>query len=125
MPKTKAEEKSIALVMKFERKSGRHPEKAKSRSGYDIKSGNRCIEVKGRTEDELPSEVKTNKFMLKSLGKNIKNYYVYIVFSIKKKPKLLILPSEVVFTNLDIDSVLTLNPKNIKKENPSLEILDL
>lgn len=125
MPKSKAEIQSTKLVMRFERKEGRHPQITKRGSGYDIKSDSRCIEVKGKTKSSLPGSVKMNKSVLRTLGKNVKNYYIYIVYDLKKKPKLLILPSEVIFSYLGIDPLLILHPKKIRKSEPSLRVMEL
>ncbi|MBL7131324.1 MAG: DUF3883 domain-containing protein [Candidatus Omnitrophica bacterium] len=118
------ERKAIDMVMEFERQEGRNPKEIKL-GGYDIKSGNRCIEVKGSSDNNIPSFIWINRTILKKLGKDVINYYIYIVYDIKRKPKLLILPSDLIFSNLEIDPFLLLYPNRIKKSNTELKIIDI
>lgn len=48
MGNKEVEQKAIEYVMDWEKKKGRNPQEV-SKCGYDIKSGERCIEVKGRS----------------------------------------------------------------------------
>jgi len=97
------EQKAIAHVMEYEKKQNRKPEDvSKQKCGYDIKSGDRCIEVKGQSGRKA-SWIWINNSIVRKLGKDLSNYYVYIVYDIKDKPKLKILEPDVIFKNLKID----------------------
>lgn len=118
------ERKAIELVKEFERKHGRQPKEIKA-GGYDIKSGNRCIEVKGSSDKNIPSFVWISRTILRKLGEDVINYYIYIIYDIKRKPKLLILPSKIIFSNMEIDPLLIIFPNRIKKLNPKIEIIEI
>lgn len=118
------ERKAIELVKKFEIKQGRQPKELRA-SGYDIKSGKRCIEVKGSSDKNVPSFIWISRTILKKLGEDVINYYIYIVYDIKRKPKLLILTSKIIFSNMEIDPLLIVFPNKIKKANPKIEIIEI
>jgi len=95
------EKEAVDYVIKYEKKHKRNPKDvSKNRVGYDILSDGRQIEVKG-----LGSR---NPFVLyninniKALQKE-KNYWLYVVFDVKTKPKLLKLPKYEVLKNLHFE----------------------
>lgn len=118
------ERKAIELVKEFEIKQGRQPKEIRA-GGFDIKSGDRCIEVKGVSDKNIPSFIWISRTILKKLGEDVINYYIYIVYDIKRKPKLLILPSKIIFSNMEIDPLLIVFPNKIKKANPKIEIIEM
>jgi hypothetical protein len=81
--------KAIDLVLDYERKQGRNPEDVsnnRKHPGYDIKSNNRMIEVKGVGESwntyNWQSLYRTEYECLKN---NPSNFYLYIVKFIDKE----------------------------------------
>ena len=120
------EQKAMKIVMKYERKQGREPKDvSRTRCGYDIKSGKRCIEVKGKAQEgRVPQWISLYKRVISKLGKKVMNYYIYIVYDIdrkKGKPKLIILPPKVILSNLEIDTNFILFPKKILKKNKDIK----
>lgn len=116
------EQKAMEIVMRYERKQGRKPKDvSKTRCGYDIKSGNRCIEVKGESSKRA-SWVWINNSIVRKLGKKLANYYVYIVYDIKNKPKLKTLEPNVIFKNLKIDTVFLLETGAINKYGKDVKL---
>jgi len=91
--------------------------------GYDVKSGNRYIEVKSRYKSEIQPFITLNKTLLRTLGKKLVNYYVYAVYDMKRKPKLVIIPPDDIFKNLETDVSLKIRGKVYNKNKP--EILKL
>lgn len=81
---------AVKIVKRFETlRTKKEPEEKKERCGYDIKSGNRLIEVKGMKSKE-PHAVAVNVNIKKKLS--MPNYYIYIVNKIcNKQPKMKIL----------------------------------
>lgn len=69
-----SDKKSKEVVIRYEKKKGRNPEIQKAYVGYDIKSGNRLIEVKPATR----SYFDLTEPEYKAMSKN-KNYWVYLV----------------------------------------------
>jgi hypothetical protein len=51
------------------------------------------------------------KLFLK-LGKNVSNYYIYVVFDIKNRPKLKIIPPETILANLEIETSFFIKAKS-------------
>ncbi len=91
--KGKVERSAVEFVKDYERKQGRDPIVLKQGSGYDIQSGDRQIEVKGRSAGKDAGVfVLMNENNIMALQKN-KNWYLYIVYDLKegKTPKLKIL----------------------------------
>ena len=121
----KVEDKAIDFVMKYEQKAGREPRRLPDGKSYDIKSTQRCIEVKGLTCKDLPSNISIHPTILKKLRGDVSHYYIYIVYDIDIQPKLFIMPSSIIFSHLEIDPKLILHPKNIKKNNPNLKEINL
>ena len=109
----KLEDKAIQLVIKYEKKQGRKPERIKK--CYDVKSGNRYIEVKGSRSGKSPSFILVYPSFLWTLGKNIGRYYIYFVYNIKKNknPKLLIIPPDIIFKSLRLSTKILLPRKAI------------
>ena len=121
MGKLDVEKKAMNIVMKYEKKQGRNPKDvSKNRIGYDIKSGGRCIEVKGQSTKRA-EWIWINNTVIRKLGKEISNYYVYIVYDINKKPKLKILEPDVIFKNLVVDTMFKLNSKVVNEFGINVE----
>ena len=110
-------DKAMELVIKYERQQGRNPVVVdQTKCGYDIRSERRCIEVKGREKDRV-QWINFHKTMVKKLGKDILNFYLYLVCNIWNEPKLLIFPPTLVISNLEIDTNYILYPSKVLKEN--------
>ena len=79
---SKAEKQAIEYVMKIEMEKGNNPRnRSKDKMGYDIESGNKRIEVKGRSGDKA-SIVHFNQYNFASMQEAIregKEYLLYIV----------------------------------------------
>ncbi len=113
------EELSIKYVIKFEKLQGRKPiDVSKRRIGYDIKSGNRYIEVKSRPRAKIQPFLTLHNALLRKLGRGLSHYYVYVVYDMKKKPKLIIIPPEIIFKNLETEVKLLLRKKIYSKIKP-------
>lgn len=116
------EQKAMKIVMEYEKIQGRKPKDvSKTRCGYDIKSGNRCIEVKGQSS-ERASWIWITPTIVRNLGKKIGNYYIYIVYDIKNKPKLKILEPDAIFKNLKIDTLFLLKDEVINKYGKDIKL---
>jgi len=119
---TTVEQKSMKIVMEYERAQGRKPKDvSRTKCGYDIKSGDRCIEVKGESKKRA-SRIWINNSIVRNLGKNLSNYYVYIVYDIKSNPKLKILEPDVIFKNLKIDTKFRLTTAVINQYGKDVEL---
>lgn len=102
------EQKAMKIVIKYEKLQGREPrDVSKTRCGYDIQSGNRCIEVKGQSSKRA-DWIWITPTIVRNLGKKLANYYIYIVYDIKNKPRLKILEPDIIFKNLEIDTLFLL-----------------
>ncbi len=113
------EEISIKYVIKYEKKIGNNPvDVSKKRIGYDIKSGKKFIEVKSRPGEKIQPFITLNNHLLRSIGKGLANYYIYIIYNMREKPKLVIVPPEIIFKNLETDTVLLLRSKVYNKIKP-------
>ena len=98
MPNT-VEQRAMQIVMKYEKKQNRNPKDvSKTRCGYDIQSDGRCIEVKGMSSKNA-GWFWINNSIVRNLGKNLANYWVYIVYDMKQKLKLKIL-NQILFLNI-------------------------
>lgn len=111
------EDKAVELVMKYERRQGRQPRRLKDGGCYDIKSSQRCIEVKGSSDKKCPSNILLYPSILNKLGGDISHYYIYIVYDMGRKPKLFIMQSKIIFLNLAVEPKLILHPARIKTDN--------
>ena len=108
------EKRAMKLVMHFEHKQGRKPQDVShSGCGYDIKSGSRLIEVKGMSHHKGDFIYLYKKLFLK-LGKGVSNYYIYVVFDIKNKPKLKIIPPKIILANLEIENSFFIKAKSYR-----------
>lgn len=109
------EQKAMKLVMAYEQKEGRIPKDvSRTRCGYDLKSGDRCIEVKGQSSIK-PEFIYLYKKTLQNLQDDILHYYIYIVYDIRSEdPKLRILPPEKVFGNMEIEPQFLIRAKTFK-----------
>ena len=77
----KVEDKAIDFVMKYEQKAGREPKRLPDGKSYDIKSTQRCIEVKGLTCKDLPSNIQIHPTILKKLRGDVSHYdYLGVLF---------------------------------------------
>lgn len=122
MPR-EVEQKAMKLVIDFECKQGRKPKDVShSGCGYDIESSGRLIEVKGMSHPKGDFIYLYKKLLLK-LGKNVSSYYIYVVFDIKNKPKLKIIPPEVILSNLEIDTSFFIRAKSYK-DIPIKELIE-
>lgn len=112
---SKTEKRAMMLVMDYERKQGRNPEDvSKKKCGYDIKSDNRLIEVKGQSAKK-PDFISLYKQALNKLGDNTIHYYIYLVYDLKERPKLKILPPEKIFGNIEIEASFFIRGKVFKE----------
>jgi hypothetical protein len=113
------EEESIKYVIKYERSQGRKPmDVSKKGLGYDIKSGNRYIEVKSRPKGNIQAFINLHNHLLRSIGKKLSNYYIYIVYDMQKAPKLVIVPPDLVLKNLETFVILRVRGKVYRKIKP-------
>ncbi|KKU29936.1 hypothetical protein A3G55_01315 [Candidatus Giovannonibacteria bacterium RIFCSPLOWO2_12_FULL_44_25] len=111
---SRTEKQAIEIVMEYERKNGRKPEEVSNKKcGYDIKSGDRFIEVKGQKAKQ-PDVIGLYKTTLSKLGDNILHYFIYLVYDIKSNPKLKILPPEKIFGNIEMEQQFIIRGKIFK-----------
>ena len=113
--------KAVKLVLNYERKRRWKASPAKAGSGYDILSvkgkNKKFIEVKGQSAIK-PRYVGFHKYTFRKVGQvseDMEKYFLYIVYNIKKKPKLKIIPSSLIFRNLEIDANFFLPAGVIRK----------
>lgn len=105
----------MKIVMDYERKQGRHPEDvSRKKIGYDVKSDDRCIEVKGQS-DKRASWIWINNSIVRNLGKDLSNYYIYVVHDMKNEPKLKILDPNDIFKHLRIDTMFLLSTADVNE----------
>ncbi len=92
--------------------------------GYDLKSGNRLIEVKGKKRGiDKPTRISLHQSLLKKRWKDGKKYYIYFVYNLNDKPKMKIIPPEKIFPNLKIESKYVLKGKYIRdKEIQEIDV---
>ena len=103
--KNNTAEKAMGLAIKYEKKRGCNLIKDVSKKGvgYDFKSGKRLIEVKGFYNERYPV-ISLYKRLKKQLGKEIKNYYIYVIYDIDSfSPKLKILTPSVLKGKIEKD----------------------
>lgn len=113
------EEKSIQYIIRYEKSQRRNPQDvSKKRLGYDIKSGNRYIEVKSRPKSKIQSFIALHNHLLRSIGRGLVSYYIYIVYDMKNHPKLVIVPPEIVLKNLETKVSLIIRGKVYNKIKP-------
>ena len=116
------EQKAVNIVLKYEKKQGRKPiNVSRDKCGYDIKSDDRFIEVKGTKGKKAGWFLITNT-IVRTLGKNLSNYYVYIVYDINENPKLKILDPDDIFKNLKIDTNFLIPAKAVTKYGKDVAI---
>lgn len=85
------EEKAVRIVVKYEKNEGRDAcdvRKNIPKTGVDVVSLGRYIEVKGSTA-EILSGVNMGVYNLDAAKNYTDKYWLYIVYGIPKKPKLL------------------------------------
>lgn len=116
-------EKAVKKVIQFEKTRGWKAQISFDKnSGYDVisvnlknKSQYRCIEVKGKLGQNFGA-INLYIKLKQKLGKDKKNYYIYIVQNIEKhKPKVKIISPKLIFKHLKIKKILVLEPKYYKK----------
>lgn len=113
------EEKSIKYVINYEKSKGRNPVDVSIKHiGYDIKSGKRFIEVKSRPKSKIQPFIKLHNSLLRSIGKGLVNYYLYIVYDMDENPKLVIVPPEKILANLETEVSLLIRGKVYSKIKP-------
>ena len=113
------EEISIQYVIKYEKSQKRKPiDVSKKGAGYDMKSGSRYIEVKSRPGSNIQPFITLHNHLLRSIGKGLSKYYIYIVYDMKKDPKLVIIPPEVVLKNLETKVNLFIRRKVYNRIKP-------
>ncbi len=116
------EQKAMDIVMNYEKLQGRKPENVcRTRCGYDIKSSDRCIEVKGQSSQRA-GWIWISNSITRNLGKNLSNYYIYIVYDINKEPKLKIIDPDTIFKNLKIDTLFLLTTAVINEHGKDVKI---
>lgn len=116
------EQKAMGIVMNYEKSQGRNPKDvSRTKCGYDVKSGNRFIEVKGQGSKRA-AWIWINNSIVRNLGRNLANYYIYIVYDIKNTPKLKILEPGVIFKNLKIDTLFLLTTAVINKHGKDIKL---
>ena len=117
------EKKAMDVVMKYEKKQGRNPKDVHLQRDipYDIKSGKRCIEVKG-TKDKRPTWVTMTDTLTRKIGKDLINYFVYIVYDIYGKPKLMILDFDAIFSHLETYVTFIITAKNVNKYGKNVKL---
>ena len=115
MVKLSQEELSVMAVMAYEKKQGRKPiDVSKDHVGYDVKSGKRLIEVKSKPKGR-PPYISLYGGLLKKLGRDVSNYYIYIVWDFGPKTKITILSPKDIFSNLEIFSQYRIPGKAFSK----------
>jgi len=101
--------------MRYDKSQCRKPKDvSKTKHGFDIKFGKRYIDVKGQSSKRA-AWIWISNSIVRNLGKNFSNYYIYIVYDIKGKPKLKILEPDVIFKNLKIDTLFLITTAVINK----------
>ena len=113
MKKENQEEKAIRFIEKKERKKCEDYHKLKN-LGWDIKIGDRYIEVKAR-KGEKPSSLEYTKSTY-NFAKNNKNFWLYYVCNILKKPKIVKYSGKTVISKSKPKIYYRFNPN--KKSQP-------
>lgn len=110
------EEQSVKYVMRYEKAQGRKPvDVSKKLLGYDMKSGSRFIEVKSRPGERIQPFITLHNALLRKLGKGLSRYYIYVVYDMRQEPKLVIIPPEIIFKNLETKVSLLIRGKVYNK----------
>ena len=91
--------KAVQLVMKYERKKGRKSNILKQGNRYDMESSGRKIEVKSSLSKKW--DIELNEYNLEAFEKE-KNFYVYVVYNIAIKPRLIILDRDTINSEMYI-----------------------
>lgn len=114
--------KAIELVLEYEKKKGRNPEKQnKIKKGYNIKSGERLIDVKVDNKNKKGDLlVSFNAF--KKLGTQISNYYIYIVSGNEEKPELRILEPDFILRNFNLLTLINIKSDTINKKIAKIDM---
>lgn len=89
----KVEQAAVDFVLDYERRNGGNPrDVSKERRGFDIESGNKIIEVKGRGT-EKPPFVEFNQYNFAAMQRALKEgkeFWLCIVYNINNgNPKLI------------------------------------
>jgi len=105
--------KMIDLVVEYEKKQGRNPEVVnKFKNGYDIKSGDRLIDIKINGKKQADLLLSFSKF--KKIGKDISNYYVYLLDG-EEKPTLRVLTPDFIIKNLKLLTLINIKSNLINR----------
>jgi len=106
------EKKAIEIVLKYEKLHGRSPKDVSGKKlGYDVESGGRLIEVKGMSAQK-GDYIPLYKKLFVKLGQRFKDYYIYVIFDIKNRPKLRILNPETILSGIEIETYFMIKLKN-------------
>ncbi len=116
------EQKAMKIVIKYEKSQGRNPrDVSRTRCGFDIKSGKRCIEVKGQGSRRA-DWIWISNSIVRNLGKRLSSYYIYIVYDINNRPKLKILEPDIISKNLKIDTLFLLKAAVINEHGKDVKL---
>ncbi len=111
--------KAIELVLEYEKKQGRTPEVTnKIRNGYNIKSGDRFIDVKINSKK---GDLLVSFSVFKKLGRDVSNYYIYLVSGTEEKPKLKILEPEFILKNFNLLTLINIKSNLINNQIKEVE----
>jgi hypothetical protein len=95
------ERKAMEFVKRYESSKGGRPFSVSLQGcGYDIKSRNRLIEVKGFRNIRYPSIVLMGK-LKEQLASKVKKCFIYVVYDIEHEPKLKIIKPSLIWENLE------------------------
>ena len=109
-------QKAIEIAVNYEKKQGRNPEQVnKIKKGYDIKSNERLIDVRFVPDDKINMQTIPLTF-LKKIGKDIVNFYIYIIYNLNNKPKLKILNSDFILRNFNTYTNIFFNKSLLNKQ---------
>ncbi|HZX49617.1 MAG TPA: DUF3883 domain-containing protein, partial [Candidatus Paceibacterota bacterium] len=92
-------EKAMQFAIKYERRrTGETPDDvSREGRGYDLESKDRLIEVKGTDHVNGGLVISLYKKLLTKLGKDIVKYHIYLIYDMRREPKLKILTPEFIF----------------------------
>lgn len=109
-------QKAVEIVLNYEKKQGRNPEQVnKIQKGYDIKSNERLIDVRVVLNDKINMQTIPLIFF-KKIGKDIINFYIYIVYNLNDKPRLKILNSDFILKNFNTYTNIFFNRYLLNKQ---------
>jgi hypothetical protein len=96
-------DKAMEFVLKHEAEEGRNPRDVSTKGlGYDIESDSRWIEVKG-SSSKKPPFIRLSWYNFEALQKATKKgkeFWLYIVVDVDKKPRLVKLDKRKIFDRM-------------------------